>query len=160
MCRLIQGLMNMHYSILHEQKHKRSKDNNKLTFMCYNNIHIKVTKTTFAKCAHILTQQPSKTSKLFMNSTIQSILNVTRPYNLWKKRSFWSMSTILVKKIKKSNMIISWFHRRCSQTIKRSLLLKSKAKKSCQCPRNGKIYVWYGTYTMAQVALAIKKCMQ
>jgi hypothetical protein len=55
MHRLIQGLMNMHYSILHEQKHKGSKDNNKLTFMCYNNIQIKVTKTTFAKSAHILT---------------------------------------------------------------------------------------------------------
>jgi len=58
--------------------------------MCYNNIHIKVTKTTFAKCAHILTQQPSKTSK-FMNLAIQTILNVTRPYNLWKTRSFWSI---------------------------------------------------------------------
>lgn len=69
MHRLIEGLMNMHYSILQEHKHKGLKDNNKLTFMCYNNIDIKVTKTTFAKCAHIMTQQPSKTSKLFMNST-------------------------------------------------------------------------------------------
>ncbi len=74
--------MSMHYSILQEHKHKGSKDNNKLTLMCYNNIHIKVTKTTFTNYAHILTQHPSRTSKLFMNSTIQTILNVTRPYNL------------------------------------------------------------------------------
>jgi hypothetical protein len=51
MHRLIQGSMNMHYSILQEHKHKGSKDNNKLTFMCYNDIRIKITKTTFAKCA-------------------------------------------------------------------------------------------------------------
>jgi len=82
MDRLIQGSMYMHYSILQEHKHKRLKDNNKLSLMCYNNIHIKVTKTTFVKCAHILTQQLSKTSKLLMKSTIQTLLNDTRPYNL------------------------------------------------------------------------------